>query len=96
MNKVSNKLRVEHMAQVPCPVFTVEVADEADAFRIMNLLAEQHNFLFENGIIPDYANVICVSMWSEEDQDWVDYYNEAEEMDWEDFSAEYLQEAEVG
>jgi hypothetical protein len=92
MKKVPHKLRVEHMPQVPCPTFVVEVTDEHDALRIMNVLAMQHLFLYENHIIPDYCNAIFVTMWVE-GEGWVDYYNDDEEMDWEDFQATYLTSA---
>ncbi len=95
MNKVENKLQVRHYAQIPCEPFCVDVKDEEDAKRIMDMLAEQHLFLFKNKIIPDYANSIMVLMW-EEDSDgegnpgWVNYWNEAEMMDWAEFEETYL------
>lgn len=95
MKLVPNKLKVSHFAQVPCKPFEAEVKDEVEAKRIIDILANQHLFLFENKIIPDYSNVICVSMW-EEDSDgdgtpgWVDYWNEEESMEWAEFEETYL------
>jgi len=95
MIKVKNKLRVLHYPQVPCTPFFVDVKDEEQAYLIQETLAEQHLFLYENNMIPDYSNIICVVMWDEDadgegNPDWVDYYNEEEAMEWEEFTNEYL------
>jgi hypothetical protein len=97
MHKVQEKLRVSHFAQLPCKPFTVEVADEIEANKIMNILANQHLFLFEQKIIPDYANAITIEMYAEDsDGDgnpgWCDYFNDVEGMDWDEFKDEYLTE----
>jgi len=90
MKPVNKKLRVEHYPQIPCEPFFVDVKDEQQAWFVKNLLADQHLFLYNNNIIPDYANVICVVMWDEEDNEWVDYYNEEEEMDFDEIKNEYF------
>lgn len=95
MKKVKNKLRVLHYPQIPCKPFSVDAKDEEDAKRIMNILADQHLFLYDNNIIPDYANALTVVMWDENSDgegnaDWVDYYNEEEIMDWDEFNETYL------
>ena len=87
MNLVKNKLRVTHMPQIPCKGFSVEVASEREAYLIKETLANQHLFLFENNMIPDYANIIIIEML--ENGQWCDYYNEQELMEWEDFILEY-------
>lgn len=97
MQKVQEKLRVLHFAQVPCKPFIVEVADEIEANKIMNILANQHLFLLEQKIIPDFANVITVEMYMEDSDgdgtpDWCGYFNDAEGMDWDEFKDEYLNE----
>lgn len=66
---------------------------------MMKVLADQHNFLFENKIIPDYSNAIMVVMWDEDPDaadaadgyDWFDYYNPAEDMYWEEFAETYIE-----
>lgn len=67
MKKVTNKLRVVHFPQVGSKAgfFEVAVKDEEQAAFTMNLLANQHLWLFENKIIPDYANIISVEMYDE-------------------------------
>lgn len=95
MNKVTNKLRVLHYPQVPCIPFIVDVKDEEQAYLISNALADQHLFLFKNNMIPDYANSIQVVMWDEDSDgegngDWVDYYNEEEGMEFDEFAETYL------
>jgi len=90
MRKLKNKLQVWHFAQVPCEPFRVDVKDEIEAKKIMDTLAQQHLFLYKNNIIPDYSNCISVEMLDVDDE-WVDYYNEEEMMDWEEFEKEYLE-----
>jgi len=90
IKNVKNKLQVMHYAQVPCKPFVVDVKNETDAKRIMEILADQHLFLFEQNVISDYANALCVVMWDEEENDWVDYWNEEEMMDWDEFENTYL------
>ncbi len=43
-------------------------------------------------MIPDYCNILNVVMWDEEEKEWMDYWNEAEQMNWEDFEAVYENE----
>jgi len=93
MKKVNNKLRVYHYAQVPCKPFIVEVEDEIEAMKIVNILAKQHLFLFDENIIPDYTNVISVVMY--EENEWVDYWNEEEEMEWSNFEETYFNEKHI-
>lgn len=95
MKGVPNQLRVIHFPQIPCKGFSVEVKDELEAYKIMQVLANQHLFLFEQKIIPDYANSISVQMWSndidgEGEQGWTDYWNEDEQMFWDDFEETYI------
>jgi len=95
MNLVKNKLRVLHYPQIPCEPFFVDVKDEEQAYLIQETLANQHLYLFNNNIIPDYANSIDVVMWDEDSDgegtpDWVSYYNEEEGVEWDEFVEEYL------
>jgi len=99
MEKVKNKLRVVHIPQVPCKSFAVDVDDEVEAKKIIDVLVYQHQFLYNNRIIPDYSNVIFVEMWDEDSDGegtpgWVGYFNEAEEMEWEEFEETYLKQYE--
>jgi len=95
MKNVPNKLKVAHYPQVPCKPFEVLVKDEEQANLVVNALANQHIFLFKNNFIPDYSNAISVLMWDENSDgegnpDWVDYYNDEEGMDFDEFVEEYL------
>jgi len=95
MKKVPNKLRVIHYPQIPCEGFFIDVKDEEEAAKIRNVLADQHLFLFENNFIPDYSNIIHILMWDENSDgdgnpDWVDYYNEEEDMEFDEFEETYL------
>lgn len=94
--KVPNKLRVSHFPQVPCKPFTVEVADEYEAKKMVDTLAQQHLFLYKHKIIPDYSNIITVEMWDdnfdgEGNAGWCDYFNEEEGMDFDELEKTYLE-----
>jgi len=86
------KLRVLHYPQIPCKPFTVEVKDEEQAYLVSEALANQHLFLFENKFIPDYANIILVQMF--DDGEWVDYYNEEHDMEFDEYVENFLISAE--
>ncbi len=86
---VHSKLRVVHIPQVPMKGFEVEVRNEREAYLVYQTLANQHLFLYENNVIPDYSNVIFVEMF--EDGEWVSYWNEKEMMEWDDMVNEYLE-----
>lgn len=91
MELVKNKLRICHYAQVPCEPYIVEnIKDEYEAAKIADILAYQHLFLREKRIIPDYSNVITIEMFDEEEQEWVDYWNDKEYMDWEELYNTYI------
>lgn len=86
MKNTSNKLRVVHVPQVGYNhAFYICVKDELEAMKITNIIANHHNWLFSNNIIPDYSNIIIVEMFNEENQEWENYCNENEDYaEWED------------
>lgn len=90
MKLTGKRLQVNHYAQLPCTPFTVEVKDELEAIKIIETLADQHIWLFKNKYIPDYCNSFSVDMW--EGDEWVEYWNEEEQMNWDDFEAVYENE----
>lgn len=95
MKLVKNKLRVSHFPQIPCKAFEVQVKDEHEAKKILDVLANQHLFLLDQKIIHDYSNIIIVEMFEEdcdgeENPGWNDYYNDEENMFWEEFEEKYL------
>lgn len=69
--------------------FQVDVKDEYEAVKIINTLADQHIWLFQSKMIPDYANDFDVVMWDEDGKEWVPYYNESEGCDWNEFEEIY-------
>jgi|TARA_R110000851_G_scaffold308922_2_gene468109 hypothetical protein len=85
MKNTKNKLKVMHYPQIPCEPFSVDVKDEEQALLVRETLANQHLFLYDNNFIPDYSNIIFVLMWDDEEKDWVDYYNEFEDMEFDEF-----------
>lgn len=100
MKLVDKVLRVCHFPQVPCKPFIVMVKNEEEAHKIETVLVEQHQFLFEQNIIPDYSNGITVEMWDndmepdEKGEKWTDYFNEEEDMEWDEFVDTYLKKDE--
>lgn len=90
MNSINQRLRVVHFPQVPCKPFTYEVESEKEAFILVDAIAKQHIFLFEHNYIPDFSNAILVQMWNEEDEEWEDYWNDPEEMDWDELEQAYF------
>lgn len=85
---ITNKIRVWHIPQVPMKAFKVEVENEREAALLISVLSMQHLWLFENDVIPDYSNAMGVEMF--EDNEWVEYYNEKEGMDWDEIENEYF------
>jgi len=99
MKNVTNKLRVVHFPQVGSlkDGFKVEVKDEEQANLIVQTLANQHLWLYENKVIPDYSNVIFVEMFDESiDEEagkpygWSNYWNEEEGMEWNEIEETYF------
>ena len=93
--KVPNKLRVLHYPQIPCKPFFADVKDEEQAHLVSEVLANQHLYLYDEGIIEDYSNIITVVMWEDDadgegNGDWVDYYNDEEGMEFDEFVQTYL------
>ena len=42
--------------------------------------------MYEN-LILDYSNLFLVEMWNEGENTWIDYYNDAHELEWEEFES---------
>lgn len=70
----SIKYRVWHCPQVPCPMFTVEAPDYAEAKRLQNALADYDLFQLNNNIKPDYCNASGVQIYQHDltDEDLVE------------------------
>lgn len=74
---VISKLRVTHFPQVGNhKYFTYEVPDEDTGVILIDALAKQHLFLFDNNFIPDYSNIIYLERYNEEEKQWENYCNE--------------------
>ena len=80
-----SKFKVTHIPQVGAGgAFEVVVDNEKEAYVVYNALANQHLWLFENGYIPDYSNMIFVQMEGRGGK-WEDYYNDELDMDWDEY-----------
>lgn len=75
-------IRVLHYPQVGYDKsFIVEVDNLREAKLVCAVLANYDFFQFENKIKPDYANTTVVEEWSDDDQDWISWYDEATGID---------------
>ena len=71
--------RVLHFAQVPCKPFVAAAKDMETAVAIAEAVSLQHLFLFDQGIIPDYSNVVTIEVWDGEEWEEVDDDNPVRE-----------------
>lgn len=78
---MKKRLRVCHFPQIPCKAFIVEVEDLNQAKLIFDTLASYDDFQYKNNIKPDYCNATCLEEWSEEDNDWINWYDEETGLD---------------
>lgn len=92
MQPSGKRLQVHHYPQMlsVTKAFIVDVKDEYEALKMINTLADQHIWLFQHQLIPDYCNSFNVVMW--DGKEWVDYWNEEEQMNWDDLEAVYEDE----
>lgn len=70
------KLRVWHIPQVPMKPFHVEVETIEEAWKIMNTLWDYDIFQCENKVKPDYFNATGLEYFDEEENDWLEWYND--------------------
>ena len=91
---MAKKLRVVHIPQLGADgdPFIVEVNNEKEANLVLNTIANQHLWLFENNYIPDYSNALFVEMY--ENGEWVEYYNDELNLTWGEY-VEYLESIET-
>jgi hypothetical protein len=91
MIKNKKKLKVYHIPQLGHnQSFEVEVKDEYEANLLINTLAAQHLWLYNNKYIPDYSNILGVLQWNEEEKDWEDYYDEETGLNFEEYVEEFI------
>lgn len=89
---MDKKLRVWWMPQIGIDAtFYVPVKSPEEAKKVMDILAAYDCFQYNHGIKPDYANAGGVQIWSEEEQEWNDWYYEDENLFYENVD-EYCEE----
>lgn len=85
------KLRVWHNCQIGAvdnfyiPVDTVDMG-----WKIINTLSDYDLFQYENNVKPDYCNASGLEYWDEEEQDWLEWYDDDGFDVWEHFREEEL------
>lgn len=94
MKLLGKRLQVWHYPQLPCEPFKIDVKDEHEAIKIIEIIGDQHIWLYKNKMIPDYCNSFAVMMWEEElgINEWVEYWNDEEKLNWQDFEAVFENE----
>lgn len=85
---VNLPLRVFYFPQVPGKPYIVDVEDEKDAYRIMNILKGQHQFMLKHEMIPNCSPTLGIEMFK--DEKWVSYWNETEGLNWDELEFMYL------
>ena len=74
---MEEKLRVWWIPQVGIEnTFYVEVKTAEDGKKLLDVLACYDLFQLENNIKPDFSNAGGLSVWNEEEQEWLDWYSE--------------------
>ena len=71
------KLRIWHIPQIPMEPFHVEVGFIDEAKMLLRVLADYDLFQYNHNVKPDYSNASGLSVWDDDDQEWVDWYDEA-------------------
>lgn len=56
--------------------FYIPVKSVEEAKKFLDVLAAYDQFQYQNRIKPDFCNDGGLQMWDEEEQDWVDWYEE--------------------
>jgi hypothetical protein len=72
----TKKLRIWWMPQAPMKAFYVPVRSLEEAALVQDTLALYDLFQYDNKVKPDYANMGGLQEFDEEEQDWVDWYDE--------------------
>ena len=67
-------LRVWHIPQIPMDGFLVDVGSEAEAIKVLDVLADYDLFQLENRIKPDFSNAQGLEVFDADG--WSEYYND--------------------
>ena len=74
--RIGPSLKVWWIPQIPGKPFNVLVNSFAEAYIILNVLAEYDLFQLANHIKPDYSNAGGLMEWDVESADWQDWETE--------------------
>ena len=70
------KMRVWWIPQIGTKTFYIPVRTPEEAKMIMDILSAYDCFQYNQRVKPDYCNAGGLQMWSEEENDWIDWYYE--------------------
>ena len=82
-------LRVTHIPQVPMKGFIKEVRNEREAFLLYMTFAEQHLFLYQNNVIPDYSNAVIVEQKYDGSEEWEDFWDDENSLEWDEYITQF-------
>jgi hypothetical protein len=77
----SVKMRVWHIPQIPGKAFKVNVKDEVEARKIIDILSMYDQFQFQERIKGDFSNICGVEVFNNKSKEWEDYENNTENKD---------------
>lgn len=70
------ELRVQHIPQIPCKAFHVNVNTLEEARKTMDILADYDLFQLENDVKPDFCNAQGLEYFDEEEQERFEWYDD--------------------
>ena len=73
-----SNLRVWWVPQIPMKLFYVPVNTVEEGKKVLDILAAYDAFQLENNVKPDYCNTGGLEMFSEEENEWNDWFIETE------------------
>ena len=82
---MNNKYRVWWIPQVGMREhFIVPVSSPEEGRKVLDILGAYDLFQLQHNVKPDFCNTGNIEMWDEEEQAWVDWYLETEDMYYDD------------
>lgn len=59
-----------------CEIYYQEVSSPKEAFDSINAIANFILFAIDKGIIPDHCNAAGLEVWDDDEQEWLEWYDE--------------------
>jgi len=88
----TQKLRVWWCPQVLGELFYVEVPNLVEARLLLDTLANYDIFQYDNRIKGDYCNAGGLQVWDEQDQEWLEWWDDETGNEIDDYTLPQLRE----